>query len=396
MRKLSISLAVLICAFIAMPQALYAQAQPITYVRRSEAAMLLLKNAGAEIDINIQSNGIYPDVVDGESYTPYVLKAIELGILDVSDSGLVYPYRSISRADFLHMMTTAFGLSTNLPYEYTDIDPADEMAKYAGLSWRYNLFDNDSKDNVLRPNLRISHTEAAKAVYTLLKAEPSLQETLRPIPTKMIPTITEKTQYFPSAPKSEPVEQSSVLPRILLSLSTPISIKNATLKLIGSRENLAEQTRNDLIGAVNAFRATYNVQPLRSNYDLEIAAQRHAKDMAQRGYFSHYTPEGLSYIDRTRNSGYLDAPKGTCDCMTRNASTKGNYAIANDQTCSCTPTFAVGENLAKGQLTVKQVMDDWKASPHHRENMLRPEFDEIGIGLYEDLWVQAFGHLDVK
>ena len=394
MRKLSISLSVFICALVSMPQALYAQAQPITYVRRSEAAMLLLKNAGAEIDMNARSGGIYPDIVDGEWYTPYVLKAIDLGILDVSDSGLVYPYRSISRAEFLQMMSTTFGLSINLPYQYTDIDPTDDNAKYAGLSWRYGLFDTDSSEKLLRPNLRISHTEAAKAVYTLLKAEPSLQESHRAIPTKMFSTKTEQKQYFPSAPLTEPEQSPSILPHVLLSLSTRTSIKNATLKLIHSRENLAEQTRNDLIGAVNAFRATYNVQPLGSNYDLEIAAQGHAKDMAGRGYFSHYSPEGLSYIDRIRKSGYLDAPEGTCECMTRNASTKGNYTVANDETCSCTPTFAVGENLAKGQLTVKQVMDDWKASPHHRENMLRPEFDEIGIGLYEDIWVQEFGHID--
>ena len=394
MRKLSISLAVFIGVFIAIPEVLYAQTQPITYIRRHEAAMLLLKNAGTEIDMHARSNGIYPDVIDGESYTPYIVKAIELGILDVSDSGLVYPYRSISRTEFLQMMTVAFGLSTNLPYEYIDIDPTDEMARYAGLSWRYNLFESGAEEPLLRPNLRISHTEAGKAVYTLLSAEPSLQKTLRAIPTKMIPTQTEQTQYFPSAPQPEPENNGSILPRILLSLSTRTGIKNATLKLIHSRENLAEQTRNDLIGAVNAFRSAYNVGPLHSNDKLEISAQRHAKDMAERGYFSHYTPEGLSYIDRIRNSGYLDAPAGPCECMTKNASTKGNFAVANDETCSCTPTFAVGENLAKGQLTVKQVMDDWKASPRHRENMLRPEFDEIGIGLYEDLWVQKFGHLN--
>ncbi len=401
MRKFATSILLGSLVATSIPSWTQAQTASITYVKRSEAAMLLLKNAGVEVDTNIQSKGQYPDIVDGNWYVPHVLKAIEFGILEVAETGFVYPHRSVSRADFLKMMTKAFGLSTDLSYQYTDIDSDSEVARYAGLSWRYSLFD--SLDGKLYPDLRISHLEAAKAVFTLLEAEPSLQPEGGLLPSKAVPTkvVTVKPKLVPlhSAASNEEGSASSKSTGIFLSLSTPTSIKNATMKLLTSRESLASITRNDLIAAVNTFRAQYNLGPLRSNYYLELSGQKHAKDMADRGYFSHYTPEGFSYVDRIRASGYLNS--NACSCIqqfdhTQTEKQGPNYLISNNQQCSCEPAFSLGENLAKGQLTVKQVMEDWKNSPSHRENMLRPEFNEIGIGLYEDIWVQQFGKLTFR
>jgi len=364
--------------------------------------MILLKNAGVEVELGTRSNGKYPDVIDGQWYTPHILKGIEKGIITVGDTGFVFPDHSVSRIEFLKMMSIAFHLTTNLPYQYTDIDTQNDEGPYAGLSWRYYLFTDDNSPHLLHPNLRISHVEAAKAVYTLLKAEPSLQGINGLIPAKMVPTgvVTVQPTLIPlhSTATEEDTESLYKKPSIFMSLSTPTSIKNATLKLLTSRTNLASQTRNDLIKAVNDFRTEYNLGPLRSNYYLELSGQRHAKDMAERGYFSHYTPEGLSYVDRIRRSGYLDINPDSCSCSQQfdlggSLEIGSNYLIKGNEQCSCEPIFSLGENLAKGQLTVKEVMQDWKNSPSHRTNMLRPEFEEIGIGLYEDVWVQQFGRL---
>jgi uncharacterized protein YkwD len=402
MQKFYISIALGLFVFILIPQTIWAETEPVSFVRRSEAAMILLKNAGVEVELGARSKGIYPDIIDGQWYVPHMLKGIEKGILDVSSSGFTYPHRSVSRIEFLKMMSITFGLSTNLSYQYTDINPDSENAKYAGLSWRYNLFSTTDKSTQLQPNMRISHLEAARAIYTLLKAEPSLQSSNGLIPTKIVPTgvVSVKPTLVPLQLISAEGATDTAYkgPGILMSLSTPTSIKNATLKLLTSRRNLASQTRNDLIAAVNEFRAAYKLGPLRANYYLELSGQRHAKDMADRGYFSHYTPEGLSYVDRIRAGGYLDINPDSCSCSQQfdlggSIDQGPNYLITGNEQCSCDPRFSLGENLAKGQLTVKQVMDDWKNSSSHRINMLRPEFEEIGIGLYEDVWVQQFGRL---
>lgn len=53
-----------------------------------------------------------------------------------------------------------------------------------------------------------------------------------------------------------------------------------------------------------------------------------------------------------------------------------------------------GENIAKGQKTAKEVVEDWMNSPAHRANILRPEFTRICIGIYgygeDKYWVQEF------
>jgi uncharacterized protein YkwD len=60
---------------------------------------------------------------------------------------------------------------------------------------------------------------------------------------------------------------------------------------------------------------------------------------------------------------------------------------------------SVGENLAKGQTTVAEVMEGWIESPVHRRNILDPFFRETGFGIAigkmpegdQVLWIQVFG-----
>jgi|TARA_Y100000310_G_scaffold278680_3_gene297296 uncharacterized protein YkwD len=365
--------------------------------------MILLKNAGIEVDKSAQTFGDYPDMLDGQWYVPYMLEGIALGLLQAdSSTGLAHPHRSVSRAEFLMMMTKVFDLTTNIPYQYTDIPLNAWFSSYAGLSWRYKLLDDANNPTLLQPELKISHKAAAKAIYALLQAEPSLQPNPGMFSVKQQESAPkdQRSSFFENITISVAKTTTKVV-KGYTDISTPKSVKTAMLSLIRSRGSLAEQTRNDLIHAINEERARYKLTPLRSNYYLELSAQRHAKDMADRGYFSHYTPEGLSYVDRIRGGGYLDINPNSCSCAQKfdlgggaSIDTQGpDFVVTGLQECSCEPIFSLGENLAKGQMSVKQVVQDWMDSPNHRRNMLRPEFEEIGIGLFEDLWVQNFGRL---
>lgn len=58
--------------------------------------------------------------------------------------------------------------------------------------------------------------------------------------------------------------------------------------------------------------------------------------------------------------------------------------------------WIIGENLAAGQRSPVEVVNDWMDSPCHRENLLNPAFTELGIGIryggrYGYYWVQEFG-----
>ena len=49
-----------------------------------------------------------------------------------------------------------------------------------------------------------------------------------------------------------------------------------------------------------------------------------------------------------------------------------------------------GENIAQGQRTPGEVMDAWMKSPGHRENILKAEYDSIGVGEVNKTWTQMF------
>lgn len=367
---------------------------PITFVHRAEAVMIILKNAGVPVDLTAKTFNAYPDVIDGEWYVPYMMKGLEKGMVEVEKkTGLMKPHASVTRGELLQMITKAFDLTSGISYAYTDVERNTWYAAYAGLAQKYALFDTTNNPNLLRPDLRVSHTETMQALTQLLTAEPQLRSKTgtAPLPLK---TITQNAQTLEVVSLS--LQRATKEVASYITSTTPQSVKAAMMKLLQNRTNLAESTRNSLIDAVNKERAIFRLAPLTANYSLEIAAQRHAQDMNDRGYFSHFTPEGLSYVERVRNAGYLKPSPGGCGCPsqfsidTENSQSPG-FSVAGGDTCTCEPQFALGENLAKGQLSVEQVVEDWMNSPNHRENILRSEFAEIGIGIFGDVWVQEFG-----
>lgn len=102
------------------------------------------------------------------------------------------------------------------------------------------------------------------------------------------------------------------------------------------------------IDLVNADRAKNGLKPLKINMDLVLLARNYSQDMANRGFFSHYNPEGQSPFDRMRAAGI-------------------SFSYA-------------GENLAINQ-SVTGAETAFMNSPGHRANILNTNYTEIGIGI---------------
>lgn len=128
-----------------------------------------------------------------------------------------------------------------------------------------------------------------------------------------------------------------------------------------------EKMREEMLARVNKERLAHRLAPLRRHPRLDDAAQGHADDMFRKRYYSHDSPDGKTAIDRIQALGY-----------------RAKYA---------------GENIARGQYSVDEVMDGWMESKTHRDHLLSPVFDDVGFGLafgknpggYEIIWVQNFG-----
>ena len=128
-------------------------------------------------------------------------------------------------------------------------------------------------------------------------------------------------------------------------------------------ENARDEPREDVRAAeratlclLNAERRAKGLRPLRADPRLRAAAVRHSKDMLERGFFEHVSPDGLDHHDRILRARYRPALAGG----------------------------ATGENLATGEReasTPAVIVDGWMHSPGHRRNILRRRFAEIGIGI---------------
>lgn len=104
----------------------------------------------------------------------------------------------------------------------------------------------------------------------------------------------------------------------------------------------------------NGDRAASGAPALARDAVLAKAAQKKADDMADRGYFSHISPEGKTpwyWLDAV---GY-----------------KYSYA---------------GENLAINFTDSMDVESAWMDSPEHRANVVKPQYTKIGIGIAQGMY----------
>jgi uncharacterized protein YkwD len=115
--------------------------------------------------------------------------------------------------------------------------------------------------------------------------------------------------------------------------------------------------RNDLesglLVQINALRRQHGLAPLRLNVRLRAAADAHSAAMANRGFFSHESPDGTIFWKRVARF----YPQGS-----------RNY-------------WSVGENLlwSSPDVAPTDALNMWLDSPPHRKNLLTSRWREIGL-----------------
>ena len=108
----------------------------------------------------------------------------------------------------------------------------------------------------------------------------------------------------------------------------------------------------EVLDKVNIARLKLNLKPLRFQPQLQKAADKKARDMSNRNYFSHISPyDGIKWSDFINNENY-------------------DYTTA-------------GENLAKDYDSTTEVIDAWMQSPDHRKNIENGSYTDTGISVYK-------------
>lgn len=135
------------------------------------------------------------------------------------------------------------------------------------------------------------------------------------------------------------------------SYSTTTSITNSVIKVE------YEPQESKMINLVNKERQLISLNKLTENGLLNLSARNKACEMGNKNYFEHISPDGIEPWDFIKKVGYY-------------------YSFA-------------GENISKNN-DIEKAMIDFMNSQEHRDNILSPNYKEIGIGICGEYLVQHF------
>ncbi len=116
--------------------------------------------------------------------------------------------------------------------------------------------------------------------------------------------------------------------------------------VLGISANISIQ---DLLNLTNQQRQQNGLVPLQLDNELIQAAEAKGHDMFAKNYWAHISPDGTTPWYFIKNSGY-------------------DYLYA-------------GENLARGFTTASDTITAWMNSPSHRENVLSPNYTDVGFAV---------------
>jgi uncharacterized protein YkwD len=107
-----------------------------------------------------------------------------------------------------------------------------------------------------------------------------------------------------------------------------------------------------VLAELNSVRRAHGLVPLRASNPLAAAADSHTRAMGRHGFFAHESRDGSSFADRVRR---YYRPLGGL--------------------------WSVGENLlwSTRGIDAKRAVSLWMQSPGHRQNILTPQWREIGL-----------------
>ena len=128
---------------------------------------------------------------------------------------------------------------------------------------------------------------------------------------------------------------------------------------------------------INERREKHGLRSLSWNDSLSRVALKHSRDMANRNYLGHDTPEGISFSDRYRQDGY------SCEIRIGNQVHAGaeNLALGRLFNSMSTRNGVADYHWNSVQQIALNTVDGWMNSPGHRENILAPHWRQEGIGI---------------
>lgn len=131
---------------------------------------------------------------------------------------------------------------------------------------------------------------------------------------------------------------------MVISLNIIIRSTYSRPQVLGENVSLSKE---EILNLTNVERQKLNISDLKIDENLNLAAQKKLNDMIQKNYWAHYSPSETAPWIFILESDY-------------------SYLFA-------------GENLAKDFYSSQSVVQAWMDSDGHRNNLLNPKFEDMGI-----------------
>lgn len=138
--------------------------------------------------------------------------------------------------------------------------------------------------------------------------------------------------------------------------------------LVSCRKPTEEDFKESFLTEVNRMRTegcvcgTDSMPPVQEvswDESLEAAAERHVQDMAANRFLSHYGSDGSTPYLRVTEAGFEGA--------------------------------FFGENIARGYVTIQDVMKQWRNSEGHCKTIMDDHYYFMAVAFEDYYWVQLFG-----
>lgn len=165
------------------------------------------------------------------------------------------------------------------------------------------------------------------------------------------PQQTTPTQQQPITPT--PSERESPKTRPQQGSSESGSSQSSSAAEPQSQETRRMEQR--IVEGVNEQRREEGLQPLEAVPQLNEIARGYSRRMAKEDFYGHVAPDGQTLQDRFQQAGV-----------------RFSY---------------VGENIYKSwrmNNPAESAVQGWMKSPGHRENILRPQFTQSGVGVWKE------------
>lgn len=156
------------------------------------------------------------------------------------------------------------------------------------------------------------------------------------------------------------------LNNVWASVKSGLSFGGGDEEAIGETEEITAFDPQQAAQIINSYRAQNGLPPLRLNPLLSQAAQAHSQDLSRNDRISHFGSDGSDTLERVRRTGY-------------------------------TPRLTA-ENVGTGQRSLQELINGWKNSHDHNDNLLLADAEEMGIAMvnnpdtkFKTFWTMVLG-----